>query len=267
MTVITDPNIVAAKLELDALRNIVLLKHLRAYPAHTQASLIDTVDGSAALVILDTRISTYDQTAYPEAAYAALISSNQPALTAQLLTRLPREGRIVFKLGSDADAPVVMQHCKAERVTSFISFTSTAPPDDTGNAVVSDTASEAIYGLYSQQGHSRSWLEPLLADGRAFTCALTIDGELAAVCLAYENYGRIWEVGGVVTPPAYRKKGHGSNVVRTALAELHRRALVPRYQVSEDNAASIALAKAAGLTQFLTITHYLSVGQRSQASA
>jgi hypothetical protein len=44
--------------------------------------------------------------------------------------------------------------------------------------------------------------------------------------------------------------------VRTALAELGKRGLAPRYQVEEHNTASIALARSVGLAPFVTITHY-----------
>jgi predicted GNAT family acetyltransferase len=65
-------------------------------------------------------------------------------------------------------------------------------------------------------------------------------------------------VGGVVTAPEHRRKGHGARSVRTALATLGKRGLKPRYQVEEHNAASIALARSVGLAPFVTITHYLA---------
>jgi hypothetical protein len=52
-------------------------------------------------------------------------------------------------------------------------------------------------------------------------------------------------------------------VVRTALAELGKRGLKPHYQVEENNAASIALARSVGLAPFLTMTHYLTSARRS----
>ena len=77
-----------------------------------------------------------------------------------------------------------------------------------------------------------------------------------SACFAFENYGPVWEVGGVVTASAHRQRGLGARVVRTALAELARRELAPRYQVEEHNTASIALARSVGLVPFVTITHY-----------
>jgi ribosomal protein S18 acetylase RimI-like enzyme len=60
----------------------------------------------------------------------------------------------------------------------------------------------------------------------------------------------------VVTAPSHRRRGLGARVVRTALAALAERALVPRYQVEAHNKASIGLASVVGLAPFLTIVHY-----------
>ena len=82
------------------------------------------------------------------------------------------------------------------------------------------------------------------------------DGTILSACVAFEIYGRVWEVGGVVTAPPYHRRGFGARVVQTALGELGERALIPRYQVEAHNTASIGLAQAVGLAPFLTIVHY-----------
>ena len=52
---------VVDRLEHQPLRNIVLLKHIEAFPEH--ASVVQVSDGSdtATLVLLDTTASTYDR--------------------------------------------------------------------------------------------------------------------------------------------------------------------------------------------------------------
>jgi predicted GNAT family acetyltransferase len=60
----------------------------------------------------------------------------------------------------------------------------------------------------------------------------------------------------VVTSVEHRGRGLAARVVRTALKELQRRALIPCYQVSEDNLPSIRLATSIGLREFLRISHY-----------
>jgi predicted GNAT family acetyltransferase len=98
-----------------------------------------------------------------------------------------------------------------------------------------------MLGLFESEGHPREWLRPLLSSGRAFTCVLEQGGEPHSVCLAFENHRQIWEVGGVVTSLQHRGRGLASRVVRSALTELLRRSLLPRYQVNEENFPSIRL--------------------------
>jgi GNAT superfamily N-acetyltransferase len=59
-----------------------------------------------------------------------------------------------------------------------------------------------------------------------------------------------------LTAPSHRRRGLGARVVRTALAELAERGLIPRYQVEAHNTPSIGLAETVGPTPFLTIVHY-----------
>ena len=245
-------------LERDALRHIVLLKHLEAFPDHTRAHRVTSDLGEATLVLLETTASAYDRRAYPGATHAALISSDHQSLTEALLPFVPRGTGVVFKLSSDADRDAVAGHFGLERVTSVLSFTaksSFAP--DAGVRLTREPA-PAVFELFAAQHHARDWLEPLLRSDRAFACVLEADdAPPLAVCFAFQNYGRVWEIGGVFTPPAARGRGFASRVVRTALAELEARHLIPRYQVQEDNVPSVRLAEAIGLERFLTITHFL----------
>ena len=246
------------QLEREPLRNIVLLKHIEAFPEHVSVAQLSAAREMATLVLLDTRASAYDRATYPEASFAALIASDAPALTRRLLDAVPSQGHIVFKLGSDTDRNVVTERFAIRRATSFLSFTGGPATDDARDSAVSVSAaaSDAAFTLFESQGHSRDWLKPLLASGRAFACILEDEAELRSACIAFENYRRIWEVGGVVTPAAHRGRKFASRVVRAALAELQRRGLVARYQVNEDNEPSIRLAASVGLRRFLQLTHF-----------
>lgn len=240
----------------EPLRHLVLLKHLLAYPDHVRVHAVTGPEGMALLVALDTSASAYDRHAYPQAAVAALIASDHPRLTEQLMPHVPRGVGIVFKLAQEIDPAPIAARFPIVRRTSFLSFTSSAASARDSAVAIGTTVSDAAFRLFEQQGHERGWLEPLLRDGKAFACTLEQDGEAAAACFAFENYGRIWEVGGVVTALSHRRKGFGGKVVRTALAELKDRTLTPRYQVEDNNEASIRLARSVGLVRFLTIVHY-----------
>ena len=164
----------------------------------------------------------------------------------------------MFKLSREADLPPVETKFSIVRRTAFVSFTSDAAAEPDAEVRVTRMPDDAAFRMFETQGHERSWVEPMLESGRAFACVLEQGGDTASVCLVYENWGPVWELGGVVTAPAHRRKGLGARVVRTALAELGKRGLKPRYQVEEHNAASIALARSVGLAPFVTITHYLT---------
>jgi GNAT superfamily N-acetyltransferase len=244
------------ELARDPLRHIVLLKHLLAYPEHVQIHRASGPEGAATLVALDASVSPYDRQTYPKAAIAAFVSSDHPKLTASLMSNVSRGVGIVFKLSREADLAPVDAHFPVRRRTAFVSFTSAGAFDPDPGVRITSTPGDATFRLFETQGHPRAWLEPLLGADRAFACVLAHDDDPLSACLAFENYGAVWEVGGVVTAPAHRRKGFGARVVRTALAALLRRGLAPRYQVEEHNDASIGLARSIGLAPFLTIAHY-----------
>jgi ribosomal protein S18 acetylase RimI-like enzyme len=244
------------ELARDPLRHIVLLKHLLAYPDHVKVHRVCGAEGAATLVALDTSVSPYDRQAYPQAAVAAFVSSDHPALTASLLSHVPRGTGIVFKLSSEADLAAVQSQFAVTRRTAFVSFTSAGGSQPASGVEITSAPGDATFQMFETQGHDRSWLKPLLRGGKAFACVAKRGGDTVSACLAFENYGPVWEVGGVVTASSHRRQGFGARVVRTALAELTRRGLAPRYQVEEHNNASIALARSVGLAAFLTIVHY-----------
>ncbi len=257
MIAIRDKAEIIERLGADPLANVVLLKHLQAYPQHTRAFQQRSPAGTATLVLLDTAASDYDRKTYPTAAHAALIRSDDNGLTEALLSELPAEGSIVFKLGSPAELEVVDHRYLLVRKASFLSFTSPERVPSHDGVLVASSATDAMYALYCTQDHERDWLSPLLAAGRAFTCVIGSSGEPLSACFAFESYGRVWEIGGVVTRPDQRGRGLGTRVVSAALAELARRGLLARYQVHEDNIASIRLAESLGMKPLLRLTHYL----------
>jgi RimJ/RimL family protein N-acetyltransferase len=255
--IVTSTDHVIHTLAKNPLRNIVLLKHLEAFPDHTRVHHLTHGTNTATLVLLETAASAYDRATYPAASYAALISSDDPALTGRLLDAIPRNVGVVFKVAGEADGAAVAGRFPVERTAEFWSFTSTAPFDDDVEFRLTQTPPEAAFDLFAAQGHEQSWLEPLLRGDRAFACVIGPERQPYAVCFAFGNYGKVWEIGGVVAPSEYRGRGYASRVVRTALAELWRRRLTPRYQVDRNNGPSIRPAESVGLRRFLTITHFL----------
>lgn len=249
------------ELARDPLHNVVLLKQLLSFPDHVRVHRATGSRGTATLVALDVSASAYDRHAYPDARIAAFIASDHPDLTASLLSHLPDRTGIVFKLSRPDDLAAVERRFAVTRRTAFISFTSSCPVvpalvESEPVARVVSALDDATFDLLEAQGHERCWLEPRLRDGKAFACVLERDDGVASACFAFENFAPVWEVGGVLTVPSHRRRGHATRVVRRALAELADRGLTPRYQVEEGNLPSIRLAESVGLVPFVTIAHY-----------
>lgn len=250
------------ELEREPLRNVVLLKHLAAFPDRTTAHRVTGKEGSATLVLVGAEESAYDRDTYPDAAWVALVGSDHPTLTARLIDHVPRGAGVVFKLSADGDRDAVAARFAVEPQARFLSYTARdgARFDRDPEVLVMDDPGDDAMALFEAQGHARGWLRPLLAAGVAFACILHgRDGRPASVCFAFENHGRVWEVGGVFTPGLLRGQGLARRAVQTALAVLRERGLAPRYQVDAGNRPSIALAEGIGLRRFLTISHYLHV--------
>ena len=109
MWAVTGKSEALRQLERDVLRNIVLLKHLHAFPEHSRPFCLGSDRGLGALVLLDARVSDYDRATYPKAAHVVLINSDEPTLARKLLTCVPQGGGVVFKLSSDEDRDVVSE--------------------------------------------------------------------------------------------------------------------------------------------------------------
>ncbi|POR48906.1 GNAT family N-acetyltransferase [Bosea psychrotolerans] len=249
---------VLAVLRRAPLDNVVLLKFLLASPQAASVHQIVRGDDAATLLLLDHRFSDFDRETYPAASASALIASTNPELTQDLLAFVPRRETLVFKLANEADRSVVAAEFPLERRTAFLSYTATIMPAlDTG-ADIETTTAKTPFEILAAQGHSAEWLGPLIASGRAFICVLRAGSRPLSACFAFQIDGPVWEVGGVYTQPAERGKGLAYRIVHTALAELQRRGHVARYQVSEENTASIRLAESLGMKRYLTLTHYLS---------
>jgi hypothetical protein len=140
----------------EPLRHLVLLKQLLAYPDHVKVHRFCGPAGTATLVALETSASAHDRQAYPKAALAAFISSDDPQLTAALLSQLPRGVGIVFKLSRQADLAPVAAHFAVTRRTAFVSFTSGdgAAPDP--DVHLTSAPGDAAFKLFETQGHERA---------------------------------------------------------------------------------------------------------------
>ena len=145
--------------------------------------------------------------AYPEHVKIHRVAG--PEGTAALLSHLPSGTGIVFKLSSTADlAPVEARFAVTQR-TAFISFNASGDTAPAPGVHVPWAPGNNAFRLFETQGHDRARLAPLLGSGKACACVAERDGDTCTACFAFENYGAVWEVGGVVTAPSRRRQGLG----------------------------------------------------------
>ncbi len=261
-------------LRQDLLRNIVPLKMLAAHP---EAIDIHFVHGNihndinndinndiakGVLLLFPTSTFVYDRQSYPNDDLIALITVSDLALIPSLLSALPRDRSVIFKVADEGVQAALRKQLPLERVTAFHSYTAPtsqlyphSPYTPHPNVVESTTPDERLYPFFAAQGHERQDVEEYFAkEGHAFT-RYENDRPVAA-CFTYQNFESVHEIGGVVTMPTERRKGYAKQVVETAVASLQRRGCIPRYQVHEINVPSIRLAEAIGLQRFVVIEHW-----------
>ena len=238
-----------AYLEQKPLQNITALKMLYTYPEFcTVHALSDGV-----LILLEPTAMPYDRETYPEAAQIVLLYADSSQTTQELLKFVPDKHPTIWKIISETVTREVQNHFALAQERAFVSFTDLQPYIFDSAVSISTSPSQIALAAYAGLGHERAWLEDLLDKRQAICCELE-----GSVCFAFANYEHIWEIGGVFTSSESRGQGLAARVVKTCIAELQRRDLRIRYQVHEDNLASIGLAKSIGLEVVCTITHWRS---------
>lgn len=255
----TDTRVVSF-LERGMLRHIALLKMLSLYGTRIRSVYLDDPRGCGSLLLLSAAVSPFDAKRYPGYDYVVMLSATTQQTVAELLRHVPHDAHLVFKLLDDADRRTVAEEFPLRRIVGIISFTATADSRHEASPDVCVTAQPdpCCYELFAAQGHSRPEVDDRFANSNARCFALCQDGQPACACFTYQNYANVYEISSVYTREEFRRRGLGRRVVQTALHELLIRGHIPRYQVHEQNAASIALAESVGLRPFSTLTHWVT---------
>jgi GNAT superfamily N-acetyltransferase len=247
-------------LQRDPLRHVVLQKLLRAHAAVADVRYT-AVDGHpAALILIPTTASAWDTANYPATDTIALLAADHAIAADRLLAELP-VARYVFKVAGALERDAVLRRIPAQRTTAFISYT-TGPnthPIRYANVVVTDVPNRQVLAIFAEHGHAPDSLWQACHSGEGLVFTATVDGDsvIAAACFVMAIGDGIWEIGGLFTQPDYRRRGLAIALVETALHELAQRGVLARYQVHERNHASIRLAEAVGLRQFVVVEHWV----------
>jgi GNAT superfamily N-acetyltransferase len=253
-----EQNRAKALLQSDRLRHVVTLKMLHLGGRAIQCRLREDAEGWGLLSLFHTRVFEYDQQTYADRDWVVLMDGTSAAAKAKLLEELPL-GALVVKTYDSAVKEFLAQKYRAVPVRSFVSFTSAPgsprrPP--TREVVESTTLEPEVAKMFAANGYADSELARHFADGARWF-AIKAGGRAISACLVFRNFETVWEIGGVFTQPEHRRQGLAREVVAAALDYLQKAHCLPRYQVRTDNTASIDLAKAAGLQEFLRMDHYL----------
>lgn len=240
------------------METMVILKFLQNVPAITAGYHIARDNQTATMLVIDNRYNYFDRTTYPTATSTILISSDHPELTRALVPMLTRDEIRIFKLTKEADHNIIAQHFSLERQRALLSFTADHCLADGESIAIHQNSKLAPFELFAEQGHSQSWLAPLIDTGQAFTCTFEENGKALSACFAFQINESLWEIGGVYTLPEARRRRLAQRVVGTATAELLKANRLPRYQAEDTNIASIRLAESLGMRRCLTLTHFLS---------
>ncbi|WP_173137041.1 GNAT family N-acetyltransferase [Paenibacillus tritici] len=247
------------RLRRNPLKNVTLLKMMTAYHAQIDSVLVEQEDQWGVLLLMPATTFGYDHRTYPEADTVVLMDYSSPEVFPALLKLLPRDAKLVFKLQEDAYRQALEAYFTLHRVRSLYSYsTDEAPLFSIDEAcILSESIDERLLPLWMANDYSLEEIRQYFQDG-AFSVSLFDGNTPLSTCMVYRNEERIWEIGGVHTAEAARQRGLAQRVVRTAVFHTLQRGYIPRYQVLENNLASIRLAESIGLTRAVTLEHWIN---------
>lgn len=217
------------------------------------------VEGGA-LLLLPTKAYWYDAKTYPESEFVVFLNTDNPDVTRQLIQHIPKGVNLIFKLIKAHDQIVLVEYYSLTRIIGFESYTASkastaqAWPD----VVITDQLDHRLVPLFAENGYGPETLERYLNKNQGLTFSIFQAENPVATCLAFLNYGQVWEIGGLYTIPDARRQGLGKRIVETGVKTLLDHNYVLRYQMHEENIPSMRLAEAIGLDHFLTVTHFKS---------
>jgi len=245
-------------LKRDPLRNIVLLKTVLYYHHIIQCHFHEGPEGFGLLLLVPGGASFFDRRNYPGTDHVVFIATTGSVALPVLIRHIPRGERLLFKLMDPGHVTWVRGFFSLERVTAFVSYT--APPGTkfaaADNVAVSDLPDSACLDLFAAMGHSPDEIRKYFKTGQARSFTVYEDNKPLASCFTFPNYTEIHEIAGVCTDPGHRRSGLARRVVEVALHHLGNTGFMARYQVQENNRASILLAESIGLRHAVTYEHW-----------
>jgi GNAT superfamily N-acetyltransferase len=245
-----------AYLQTDALKHIVHLKMIGAYAEHMTCRYERRGAQEGALLLIPTRVIPFDAKTYPGSECVVLLAGSDRETVDRLVRHIPRQTSLVFKLVDGMTKDAVLQAFPCRRMAAFVSYTTGERRFRPQSSVVTSAAlDERLLPCYQANGYTPDEMEGFFKHG-ALSFTIYDGAQPLSTCFTFRNYDKIWEIGGVYTAPAQRRKGLARLVVETALDAVLSRGYIPRYQVADTNIPSMRLAETSGLTKFVVAEHY-----------
>ena len=246
-------------LRRDVMGNLPLLKMLSTYPALCQLHYRESEGRGAAMLLLPVNASAFDRATYPKAQWVVMLAADDPADVAPLLPAMPTRASFIFKI-TNRFAPLVSAALAIRRVTAYVSYTwptdrATHPDPRVSVSLTTDPLGKKLRAAMPKTLED---VLPFFESGEARLFTIAEGSAPIAGCLSYPNFEHIHEIGVHYTAPGFRHRGFARALASTAAHDLHGRGLTMRYQATEDNDSSNAVARAAGFSLFLTIEHWQS---------
>lgn len=133
------------------------------------------------------------------------------------------------------------------------------PADTKGTRVLGEQDAPALQRL-AMACEETEWAHSGIGGEGQIVFGCFVGGELAAAGMGEPRGDALWHIG-IVTHPAFRGQGYGRAVVSAVAQHGLARGLVPWYQTLQANAASVAIARSLGFTQYATtIAVRLAIG-------
>jgi len=246
-----------AYLKTDALKHIVHLKMIEAYAEHATCRYERHGAQEGALLLIPTPVIPFDAKAYPGSEFVALLAGSDREMVDRLVRHIPQQTSLVFKLVDDMTKDAILRAFPSQRMAAFVSYTTGERRFRPHPSVVMSAVLDGrILPCYQANGYTPGEMAGFFKQG-ALSFTIYDGAQPFSTCFTFKNYDKIWEIGGVYTALAQRRKGLARLVVETALYAVLSRGYIPRYQAAETNIPSIRLAQSLGLTKFVVAEHYL----------
>ena len=261
---------ILAYLNMNRLKHLVHLKYLNLYSEVISRHYIAQKDQVGLLLSYPTHAVSWDRHLYPESKYVLLPTASDRTMAAQLLSAVQQQFStgtpLVFKFCDTLTKSVFEEGYALHYADAYLSYT--ADPDAVfalpDQVVCRSELTGDCAALYITNGYDREDLNGYFAHGAmSFTIYEQVLEHQTAVCscMVYQNFENIWEIGGVHTIPAARRRGLARQVVSAALHTLLQQGKTPRYMASAKNTASIQLATTLGLRLCLRFEHFIAFSQ------